>query len=305
MTTAKEKEISHKKQRKWLIPGILLILLILLLLSAFLLIHRLSAFAVNELNAIFLVQTEPGLIVEDGKQVWDTETTIDLFRTEYDGIGRDITVQSSNGDKLIAPGTESEYTFTLKNTGNVAMDYSVTMDADLFVEGKEISLDNFPLGIRLRHYSGEYLLGDGDTWIEISKLNDYVADGTLAVNHYAWYTIEWKWLFEENVIDDHGELQLNVTDELDTMLGNITVESPIVLNVSILTSARPNDDAVARGGIVQILEEDGSVAGWFILLLILLLILITVTAIGFGFSLRDRKKERERRTRQSMSLTGD
>lgn len=294
MTTAKEKEFLYKKRSKWLVPSILLILLVLMLLSAFLLVHRLSAFAANELNAIFLVQTEPGLIVEDSNQVWDTETNIDLFCAEYDGIGRDITVQSSNGDKLIAPGTEGEYTFTLKNTGNVAMDYNVTMDADLFIDGEEISLDDFPLGIRLRHYSGEYLLGDSEAWIEISKLNDYIADGTLAVNNYAWYTIEWKWLFEENVIDDHGELQLNITDELDTLLGNTTVDSPIVLNVSILTSAQPNDDAVARGGIVQILEEDGSIAGWFILLLFILLILITVTAVGFGLSLLAKKKDAPR-----------
>lgn len=298
-----DKSIKNSRQ-KWVLPVVLLILLVLLLFTTFLLVHRLGEFAANELNAIFLVQPEPKFIVEDEDQIWGTETRIDLFKTDYSGIGRDITVESSNGDRLIAPGTEGEYTFTLKNSGNVALDYRVSMDAELYIEGNTIALDQFPLGIRLRHYSGEYLLGDGETWISVAELEDYITEDTLAINHYAWYTIEWKWLFEENTVDDHDRLQLNVGDELDTLLGNITAETPITLSVAISTAAEPSEDAVAKGGIVQLMNADGTIVGWFPWILLLLLIAVALTATAFGYSCHSRKKDKPSQADSSEDLTG-
>lgn len=290
---AKDDKDKQKEKRRWVLPIVLLILLILLLLTTFLLIHRLGAYAASELNAIFLVQTDPGFTVEDREQTWGTETRINLFKTEYNGIGRDITVESSNGDRLIAPGTEGEYTFTLKNTGNVAMDYSVGFNVELYVEGDVISLEEFPLGVRLRQYSGEYLLGDGDIWVAISELEDYLAKDTLAVNHYAWYTIEWKWLFEEDAVDDHDRLHINASDELDTLLGNISDETPISLCVSISTLAEPSEDAIANGGITQTSNSHGSILGWFPWILLLLLLAVAITATAFGYACHSRKKQKE------------
>lgn len=292
-TADSKKKTEKQRTMPKVLSIVLVILLVVLLLTTFLLVHRLGMFAVNDLNAIFLVQTSPGLTVEDQSQTWGTETRINLFSTQYNGIGRDITVESSDGDRLIAPGTEGEYTFTLKNTGNVAMDYQVAMDAELHINNYQIDLENFPLGIRLRHYSGEYLLGDEDTWVAISKLEDYATKDTLAVNHYAWYTIEWKWLFEEDAVDDHDHLHINAGDELDTILGNITVDTPVNLSVSISTLAQPSDDAIASGGIPQlVLSREGS--GWFPWIILLLLIAVACTAVALGYNWRarkDRKKE--------------
>lgn len=288
-----ETKKDGEKKRRWMLPMLLILLILLLVLTSWVLVMRLGNFATVETDSIFLVQAAPGFAVEDKEQVWGTETRIDLFDTEYHGIGRDVTVQSENGDRLIAPGTENEYTFKLKNTGNVAMDYIVNIDVQLFMEGKEISLDEFPLGVRLRHYSGEYLLGDGKHWVSVAELEDYIEEATLAVNNYAWYSIEWKWLFEEDVIDDHGHLQTNVGDELDTLLGNVTAETPINLSVSISTLAQPCEDLTAPGGVDQgddadeasgLLFKDGQFGGrirvWpFILLL--LAVAIVGTALGY------------------------
>ena len=304
MTEAPEKEAREQKRNRWLLPLLLLLLVLLLLLTSWVLVMRIGHYAAVETNSIFLVQARPGFAVEDEAQVWGTETRIDLFDTEYYGIGRDITVRSENGDRLIAPGTDSEYTFNLKNTGNVAMDYTVSFDVALHMEGGEVSLEEFPLGVRLRHYSGEYLLGDGEHWESVAKLEDYLEEDTLAVNNYAWYTIEWKWLFEEDIIDDHEHLLLNVGDELDTLLGNVSAETPVELSVSISTEAVPNADMAAIGGVDQYAGDEvtqgfsnsqigGRLRLWPFLILVLLLCAVAA-ACGYLW-----KKERERRVQEA------
>lgn len=301
-----QESITETKTRKkgtpgWLLPVLLAVLLLLLLLTGWILLSRLGTFAASDSNSIFLVPANPGFSVEDEAQVWGTETRIDLFKNEYYGIGRDITVKSEDGSRLIAPGTESEYTFNLKNTGNVAMDYSVNIDVQLHLDSEEISLEEFPLGVRLRHYSGTYLLGDGEHWASVSKLEEYLEEGTLAVNNYAWYTIEWKWLFEEDIIDDHDHLHLNVGDALDTLLGNVSAETPVSLSVSITTQAQPSEDADAIGGVDMYANDEmalnnsqigGRIRLWpFILLLIL--VAIVAIALGYVWSKEKRRKQEE------------
>jgi len=153
------------------------------------------------------------------------------------------------------------------------------------------------------------LLGDGETWESVAKLEDYLEEDTLAVNNYAWYTIEWKWLFEEDVIDDHDHLHLNVGDALDTLLGNVSAESPVNLSVSITTLAQPSENMNAIGGVDQYAGdeagqafENGQIGGrlrlWPFLILVLVLCAV---AVIFGYQW---KKERERRA-QEAARTAD
>lgn len=290
---------KKKEKRHWILSTVLLVLLLLLLLTAWILLNRLGTFAATEGNSIFLVPVRPGFSVEDKEQVWGTETSFDLFKNEYYGIGRDITVESEDGSRLIAPGTESEYTFNLKNTGNVAMDYSVKLDVQLDMAGEEVSLEEFPLGVRLRHYSGEYLLGDGEHWASVGELEQYLAEDTLSVNNYAWYTVEWKWLFEEDIIDDHDRLQLNVGDALDTLLGNVSSETPVSLSASITTKAQPSANADAIGGVDMYADGEGALnnnqIGGRIRLwpLIVLFILIAIVAAAMGYYWAKNKKKRK------------
>ena len=114
-------------------------------------------------------------------------------------------------------------------------DTVAVQDFNLDIADKDIDLKSFPIGVRLRTYSGEYLLGDGKHWEPIYRLDDYVADGTLAVNNYAWYTLEWKWLYDEYIIDENGTYVGSVNDFLDTLLGNMSADTPVSLCISIST----------------------------------------------------------------------
>ncbi len=284
--TQSNKDGKSTLKKVWWIAWIILLLI---LITFIIILIRTSSFATPEKNSIFLVPANPGLEVNDGKQAWGVESCIDLFESTYSGNGKDISVESSNGDKVIAPGTESEYTFNLKNTGNVAMDYSVTIDASLEINLDEVGLKELPIGVRLRTYSGEYLLGDGKTWASVSNLENYVAQGTLSVNNYAWYTLEWKWLYEEYVIDENGNTVGPVGDEWDTILGNMSSDTPVSLNVTISTTATPSTSFSALGGIEQDFTDaddaiersqmGGVLRLWPLILIVILLILMTVVAV--------------------------
>ncbi len=287
--TVQDDTNKQNKQSSRTVWWIAALLLLLILITTLILLCRSCAFAPTEQNSIFLVPSTPGVLLNDSQQIWGTENHINLFEDSYWGDRKDITVRSENGDSVIAPGTESEYTFNLKNTGNVAMDYSVSIHAHLALSAQEIELKDIPIGVRLRTYSGEYLLGDGKHWVPIHNLKDYLTGGTLSVNNYAWYTLEWKWLYEEYRLDENGNYIGSVSDEWDTLLGNISADTPLSLLVSITTTAEPCADAEALGGIQQDFSDGttpfsysqigGRIRLWPILLILLLLLLLIIIAV--------------------------
>lgn len=68
--------------------------------------------------------------VLDDRKVWNTETPIELFHTSCRNKSDEITVQSRNTQKAVAPGTEGDYTFSLQNSGKRNVQYKVWFDAD-------------------------------------------------------------------------------------------------------------------------------------------------------------------------------
>ena len=52
--------------------------------------------------------------------------------------------------------------FDLKNTGNVALDFTCLLTTNVEIKGAEF--DELPILIRLRDYKGNYLIGSKDKW---------------------------------------------------------------------------------------------------------------------------------------------
>ena len=104
----------------------------------------------------------PGFEVSDDNTVWTTNTQVEIFKLSYENGEANITVQSSDGEKVFAPGTENSYTFKLKNTGNVALDYTVDIDA-YFTPGETV----IPITARVNRYDGKWLVGSGDSYVDI------------------------------------------------------------------------------------------------------------------------------------------
>lgn len=165
-----------------------------------------------------------GLAVTDQTKVWSTTTPIELFSNSYKNADGQITVQSDNTDKVIAPGTEGKYTFSLKNTGSEAADYRVWVETEV-----SSSLTGLSLQARMSGANG-WLLGGSDFWEQMDGL-----DGVYAVEHLesgksADYTIYWQWPFEMN------------SEETDTALGNTTAEQELSWKVIVHTVAASTVD---------------------------------------------------------------
>lgn len=154
------------------------------------------------------------------------EAKEEIFKLSYDETGK-VTVigVEGNEDKLIAPGTSNIYQFTLANTGDVALDYTMTMEA--YVTGTDLWI---PVNARVWDYKNKYLLGSADNMVDIMKLNTVNESAELGAGRNAVYNLEWEWPFERG------------DDEYDTMLGNLAVDEDLVLTVVIRTYAEYDED---------------------------------------------------------------
>ena len=89
-------------------------------------------------------------------------------------------------------------------------------------------------------------------------------------------------------VDDNGKLVGPVGDEWDTILGNVSADTPISLKVIISTIATPSNDYDAIGGIEQYHSDEGmfiqrsqmggKIRFWPIILIIILIILIAIVS---------------------------
>lgn len=170
----------------------------------------------------------PGFRVTDENAVWQGETQVEIFRVNYDNASGEITVRSGRGDRLLAPGTGNVYEFALENTGNVSLDYAMSMEA-YFSHGA------FPIPVdaRVTDYQGNYLAGSAEGMEDVLALNGVKQSGVIAAGNVYPYTLEWEWPFESG------------NDVYDTMLGDMATEEDIVLTIVIKTvashSAIPDD----------------------------------------------------------------
>lgn len=174
----------------------------------------------------------PGFEASDDNTVWSTNTQVEIFRISYVNGEQVITVNSDNGDKIIAPGTENSYTFKLKNTGDVALDYTVEVDAYFTPADIEI-----PITGRLNRYDGKWVVGGKDEYAKVPVLDTAEDNGTLGAGKYTYYTLDWLWPFESG------------NDELDTMLGNLATEQDLTFTIVIKTTAIESSDPYDDSGI--------------------------------------------------------
>lgn len=249
MTTETEKKESGKK--KWLL--ILLILLVLsVIASSIVLFVKISEYIKeDDRNVIELVPDDDGPTTDpddyeeptappttdpmntahpdgeifDTDKVWGTKTEVEIFRVSYENGEKEIIIQSDNGEKILAPGASNDYTFWIKNTGNVPLEYEIWVDAYYSDENNAI-----PILVKLKN-STEYQVGSASQWGTIAELDKAHDEGALSINNYDAYTLSWQWLFEGG------------DDAYDTYLGNLNLDKPISLTIKIYTKAAMDMDA--------------------------------------------------------------
>lgn len=202
----------------------------------------------------------PGFEGSDNQGVWKKNVNVEIFRVSYTNDGTEVTVMSDDGDKLIAPGTENSYTFKLKNTGNIAMDY--VLDINAYVNKGDITI---PVIARLNRHDGKWVVGSAEEWVDVPTLDSTTDKMTLGVGRFSWYTLDWQWPYESG------------DDDFDTYLGNLATTEDIVFTIEINTTATINGNPDYIGGVVPSTGDNSdtwlyaSLAGGSMLILLILL----------------------------------
>lgn len=155
------------------------------------------------------------LDVTDGNIRWDSKTNVDLFKKSYGG-----SVESLNGEKIIAPGTSNYYDFTVKNNGNIPLDYTISIEVDAFPDENEAA-SKLPLEWRLVDENGTDITG----WKTYTNSDSKLFSSTLDIYSNDDYTIEWRWQFERG------------DDEYDTYIGNLSGDATVGVDATIYVSA--------------------------------------------------------------------
>lgn len=220
----------------------------------------------------------PYFHVEDDKQIWNTETSVDIFQKSYSGQDGNVTVKSGDSEKVIAPGTDGSYTFTLKNTGKKGADYKVWIETSISSGLRKSSLQTRVFG------QTGWLLGGSGTWKAISDLDGVSEESHLAAGKSTDYTISWQWPFEQN------------EDAHDTQMGNLAAAEDLTCTVTIHTVAsgdtghHSGSSGDEETGIAQNLFPLSSVQTGDTNQILLWIVLAAASAGVILFLLHSRKK---------------
>ncbi len=236
-------------------------LLVILILASLTLLGALAVgYAKGEPNVIELVADSrameqeydddfpagalPEMEAEDHQVQWETETSVDLFKTAYTGPDGSVTVESAAGDKLIAPGTSNTYSFTLRNTGNIDLDYSMVLDGVFRLADKDI-----PMFVRLSR-DGEWIMGGEESWLHVNEMQQMEEADTLPRGESTVYLFEWMWPYELDEETDMlvGDIldTLIASDSHDTELGSVQLEVDTRFELNIGVTSEISAGAVAE-----------------------------------------------------------
>ena len=234
--------------------------------------------------------------IHDDHTVWQTETQVDIFSARhYSANG--LTVNSDNGDKVIAPGTTGTYRFTVENTSGLPMYYELTFES--WQKGFRYDL---PMQARVYSETGEYLLGSPAVWPDINELNNTADQQTLDDGKSMTYTLEWRWPFEQAS-----------GDWLDTAFGNqevfneYTNNGPIELGIRIMTTSEIDEEEILPTPVPEELPPEQTPladAGraWALVNLICTILTVVLGVYAFVVFLRKHKDDEELSAEQNEKL---
>lgn len=282
---------QKKKKYRWILMSVL-ILIVLVAATTIVLAERMTGYYLDDSGAIPITneiqsmeqnsvpvqqqtEPEPEFGAEDVEGEWTTNTKVDIFRISYQNGENVVTVNSGDGEKVIAPGTENAYSFKLKNTGNVDVEYEMNVNAYITPEGTPI-----PVQARVSRYDGTWIAGSKDNYVDVLNLSEISDKATLGAGRYTYYTLDWKWPFEQG------------DDAADTELGNLAASEDLVLTIEITTNAWADYDPDDNKGIISPQTgDDMNTSLWIAIgvcmLLMMLLLIFT----------RKREDEEEEETR--------
>lgn len=155
--------------------------------------------------------------------------------------GTTLTVESSNTDKLVAPGTKNDegLTFAIAGTPevDVKVNIEVTNSSDIWLgsgtypdmtnnNAKSFEVENayYPIVYTLKQEGKNDVTGNLDKIIQALNSDTVYQAGDNLADSLGNFTLTWKWDYE-NATDEN-------IDKADTLLGDLAADENIVSNVA-------------------------------------------------------------------------
>ena len=263
-------ETPRQRRHAWIwIMLMVNIVFLLVLMSLGIIALRVGNY-LPETDIVFIAGKNTDVSVGDSENSsWKTEEEIKIFDSGYLNDNGDLTVNSDDGQSLIAPGTEMTYGFTMYNNSNVAVYYEVDLDLIVKIgklpQGREME-ERIPVQVKLETASGDYLIGSETSFVSLSDALVNVKRRALGAESFETFTLHLKWDYEGD-------------DANDTALGDISAEEDLSLNLSVEAYAEEHPDPAAKGGTSIDAEKETEIGGsvrwvWVLLLMINTAVLI-------------------------------
>ena len=146
--------------------------------------------------------------------------------------------------------------------------------------GEKMDLTNFPISVRLTNTSGDYLIGDKNTYVPVERAILSTHADLLGAYSYETYELEIYWPYESG------------NDSYDTFLGNLSAEKEVWVTMELDFYAFESLDATAQGGVqieVEGTKEYGGTIRWLWLMLLMINTGILVFYIAWLMNKRAQK----------------
>lgn len=156
-------------------------------------------------------QAEPDEVdITQNPNIWTNTAQVDIFKHDDARVKSDGTGSANN---VIAPGTSNDYTFSLQNSKDFSVKYTLKITG-----GNDT---NYEIPIQLNVFDSEGNSLTGGNFVALSDFGSAADVGTVNPYTEEQYTIRWKWDFE------------NGSDTYDTFLGNTAVDEEISCHINI------------------------------------------------------------------------
>lgn len=281
---------GYMKKKDWIMPAALILFLLAVILIPF--AAECTYAGRNESPSHILTYTT-------GSLTWDSDTDVDkqtgvaelsLFNSTYQNV------QSENGDKVVAPGTEGKNIIRLKNDE----DYSIQYVAVMYRMKEEDALPVEPVMTDDAAFTDtkNYPLPEGVTQEQVVR----AVTGTVGADELQDFDITWLWQYYESDERDQTDTDLGnraaweIPDEVQAGLYIVVAEDSEPVDPENPDPGGPEDP---DSGDYDTLDSDDTYiypqaprtgeAGSMVLYLLLL----AVSAVLLGLLILDRRKEKQ------------
>ena len=157
------------------------------------------------------------LQVSDAEQVWSRTTEINLFDSHYINEEGNESVRSEDNQKVIAPGTQSQYLFHVTNQGTQPIRYQIWYETVEKASGFYLPIEAEMKKLCVNESGTSVEKETTDSQLKIDQTTEFL----LQPESFDTYQFQWKWLYERG------------DDLYDTQLGNLAVNQNLEYFVKI------------------------------------------------------------------------